>query len=369
VKIAHLVISGEVAGGQLVALQLARAARRAGHEVFFVAPEGGTFVERARRDGFSVEIVALRRSFHLRQAWKLRKILRREGADILHTHTLVGAGAPARVTARSAGVRVITHAHTTERYRRQPIARTLMLVLDNATVRLSKHVIAVSAETAAGLIRQGYPESLVTTVPNGVEIPVSNPRPPLPRDLRLEGDPAVLCVGRLCELKGQRDLLDAIARLRESHPRLRAVFAGTDPEGGAYEAFLRRRADQLGLSERVIFAGHRDDVPALLAATNMLVLPSHHEGMPMIILEAMANGRPVVATCVGGIPELIEDRVSGLLVPPGDVESLANAIARVLEDTQFAVDIAANARARATESFSAEPAAERVLALYADALA
>jgi glycosyltransferase involved in cell wall biosynthesis len=366
--IAHLVITGDVGGGQLVALQLARAARAAGHDAFFIAPAPGAFVELAQSEGFTVDIVPLRRSFHLRAAWKLRRALVRGKADILHTHTLAGSAAPARVAARSAGVNVITHAHAVERLRTQRLPRALVRLLDNATVRLTSRVIAVSNDTAQAFIRHGYPPRLVTTIPNGVAIPVDVGRRAPPADLGLDEQARiVLCVGRLSALKGQRDLIEAFASVARAEPLARLVLAGADPAPERpFELLLRRLAKHHGIGDAVVFAGHRNDVDVLLDAADVVVLPSHHEAMPMILLEAMARGRPVVATNVGGVPELVEAGVSGLLVPPGDPRALAHAVATLLQDPERARELAANGRTRAIESFSIENAAARVLAVYAD---
>jgi glycosyltransferase involved in cell wall biosynthesis len=127
---------------------------------------------------------------------------------------------------------------------------------------------------------------------------------------------------------------------------------------------LRSEAWRTGAS--VVFAGYREDVPALIEGCDVFCLPSHAEGLPLVLLEAMARGKPVVATAVGGTPELVVDGETGLLVPPGDVGALAAALGTLLRDPVRASRLGAAGRRRVLQNFSAESASERVLGLYRD---
>jgi glycosyltransferase involved in cell wall biosynthesis len=191
-------------------------------------------------------------------------------------------------------------------------------------------------------------------VPNGID----------PRDdvepVHLADGPVVLEVARLAEVKGQRHLIAALARLDAS-----GILVGEDIErGGSYEEVLRREAERLDVADRVVFAGYRSDVPAVLAGCDVFCLPSTAEGMPLSVLEAMAQGKPVVATAVGGTPELVVDGVTGLLVPPGDAEALAEALGRVLSDPELAKRMGAAGRQRVERDFAADVSTARILALY-----
>lgn len=364
-RIVHFVIGGEVAGGQIVALQLARASRDAGHHVSFVSPESGTFVDLAEASGFDVEIVPLRRSFQVRKARRLRSLLQREGADVLHTHTLAGAGIPARVAARSAGVQVVAHMHAPETYRPGP-AGWLLRQLDVRTSRLAHAVVSVSSPITELLVRQGYASTKIVTVPNGVELPdltsvVADPRPGLGI---ASGTPFVLSVGRLDESKGQLDLIDAVAVLHARGLAVTVVLVGADPHGRKYETRLRERADARGVHDRIVFAGFRADVGALLDTADAVALPSHSEGISLVLLEAMAHARPIVATAVGGTPSVVEHERSALLVPPRDPEALATALERVLTNPSLARELGGAARHRVETSFTLAQATRRVLGLY-----
>ena len=350
-KIVHLLIGGDVAGGQAVALRLARAARDRGDEVAFVAPERGPFTELAEREGFPVDVLPLRRSFQLGAAWRLARLLHRRKVDVLHTHTLAAANVLSRLAARAAGVPVVSHLHIENHFR--PATRRLLAGLDNATARLAARLVAVSEDTRRAYERQGYPGGRIEVVYNGIDLPPNG-------EFRRNEPPRIGEIARLCDVKGQRELLHALARL----PEAQLVLAGRDLEqGGAYQDALERESERLGVRERVEFGFH-DDVPALLETLDVVALPSWTEGLPIVLLEAMAHARPVVATTVGGTPELVADGETGFLVPPRDPEALTAALRRVLDDPDLGRRLGEAGRARVAERFSADEQAQRILAIY-----
>jgi glycosyltransferase involved in cell wall biosynthesis len=350
VRIVHVVLGGDVAGGQIVALRLARAAREAGHAVSLISPTDGPFVMRARSDGFDVAIVPLGGALDVASLRRLTRAVR--GADVVHTHAHFSINVLGRLAGRLAGARVLAHMHIDNAFRAGR-GRRLQVMLDNATARLCFAIVAVSDATRRSLVAQGYPPGRLVTIHNGVD-----PAQPV-EPVALAPAPAIIEVARLAPVKGQSDLLAALPQLA-AH----VVFVGKDIEtGGAYERELRAQAERLGVADRVVFAGYRDDVPALIAGAAVLCLPSHAEGLPLVVLEAMAQGRPVVATAVDGTPELVVDGETGILVRPGDVEGLARALERVLADPDEAARLGAAGRERALEQFSAEEAARKVLTL------
>jgi glycosyltransferase involved in cell wall biosynthesis len=364
-RIVHLVIGGDLGGGQAIALRLARAARDRGDHVAFVAPERGPFVELVRADGMPVHLLPLRRTYQLVQAFRLVRLLRREQADILHTHTLAAANAVGRISARLAGVPVISHLHIENPFRRA--TRPLLRRLDNATARLCAGLVAVSQDTRRAYERQGYPERRIEVVLNGVDLEAGGAAPDLRGELGIPaGAPLVGEVARLCDVKGQRELIEAIAAV----PEARLVLVGADVErDGAFEAELRSEADRLGVRDRVAFAGGRDDVGGVLGQLDVVALPSWTEGLPLVLLEAMARRRAVVATPVGGTPEVVVDGETGLIVPPRDPEALAAAISRLLADPDLRARMGEAGHRRVVQSFSAEAMCRRVLELYDEAVA
>lgn len=352
-KIVHVVIGGDVAGGQIVALQLARAARTVGHEVSFVSPSPGPFVDRLASEGFPVRIAPIGGVFDVRALAALVRTFR--GSDVVHTHGHFAVNALARVGGRLAGTRVLSHMHIQNAFR-SGRGRGVQIAIDNGTARLCFAIVAVSDATRNDIVRQGYPADRVIVVPNGVDVEAAPA-------LRLGDGPTILEVARLAEVKGQRTLIAALARLDAT-----AVLVGRDLErGGAYEDELRDEAMRFGVADRTIFAGYRADVPSLLSGCDVFCLPSSAEGMPLVILEAMAQGKPVVATAVGGTPELVVDGETGLLVPPGDVDALADALAQLLGDPGQRRRMGDAGRVRAEREFSLAASTRRVLSLYAAA--
>jgi glycosyltransferase involved in cell wall biosynthesis len=353
-KIVHVVIGGEVAGGQAIALRLARAARDRGDEVAFVAPERGRFTEQADSEGFRVHLLALERSFQVGALFRLARLLRRERADVVHTHTLAAGNVLSRVAAYFAGVPVVSHLHIENFFR--PSTRAVVARLDSWSAHLCARLLAVSEDTRAAYERQGYPRGRIEVVYNGVDLPLDGSQP--------HNDPPVVAeIARLCDVKGQRDLIRALADV----PHARLLLAGRDLErGGEYLAALEREAERAGVRARVEFAGHRDDVPELLDRVDVVALPSWTEGLPMIVLEAMAHGRPVLATPVGGTPEAVVDGETGLLVPPRDPQALASALRRLLDDAELRARLGAAGRKRVEELFSAAEMEQRVLEIYDD---
>ncbi|MFQ5599802.1 MAG: HAD-IIIA family hydrolase [Candidatus Krumholzibacteriia bacterium] len=199
----------------------------------------------------------------------------------------------------------------------------------------------------------------VRVMPNGVPVPDARAdRNGLRRKLRLpRRQPLIVHVGELEPRKGQRTTLEALARILEHRQGTadkaripNVAFIGSGPE----EFRLHDRMHELGVQANVVWVGFRSDVEPYLAAADLLVLPSHHEGVPWTILEAMAQRLPVIASSVSGIPEIVRDGHNGLLVPPRDPAALARAIERLLDEPDFAVRLASNAFDCVRESWNVE---------------
>jgi glycosyltransferase involved in cell wall biosynthesis len=353
-------VGGEVAGGQLVALQLAHALRARGDDALFLSPTSGAFAERAV--GYRVLRADVRRLHRVAGAARLARLLRRERVDVLHTHTLAAANALARMAGRLAGVPVVSHLHIENHFR--PATRAVLRTADNASARLADALVAVSEDTRRAYAQQGYPDR-IEVVHNGVELDGTAPKE-LRRELGIPRDaPLVGEIGRLCDVKGQRELIEALAQV----PRAHAVLVGRDLEqDGSYQRELERAAERVGVRDRVVFAGARDDARSLLAELDVLALPSWTEGLPLVVLEAMAERRPVVATSVGGTPEVVVDGETGVLVPPRDPNALAAALRRLLDDPELRARMGDAGFERVRERFTADAMTERVLAIYDEVL-
>ncbi len=281
--------------------------------------------------------------------------------QIIHTNSYV-PGNYARLAAAALRVPVIIdHWHGFSHFnrKRRLICRGLGRVTDLS--------LAVSQGVKDYIIEQcALDPAKVRVVPNGVDLARlrrHRPRTEVRRELGLA--PEAVAVGLVARLdhwgKGHREFFTALAALPDGYP-VEALIIG----GGRREAEMRRLAAELGLAGRVHFLGQRDDVPDLLSALDLFVLPSHSEGVSLALLEAMAAGLPVIATAVGGLPEVVTDGDNGLLVPPEDPEALATALERLLEDPALAQRLGANARRHVEENFSLERLGREINEIYTE---
>jgi L-malate glycosyltransferase len=219
------------------------------------------------------------------------------------------------------------------------------------------------------LIGEGYDAAKIVVIPNGVELSrfdrTDGDGSPF-RGLGIpDGAPVVLVVSRLNPLKGIESFLEAAALVAPEFPTVRFVIAGdTNPNERPYWSTLTSLTVRLGLTDRLIFAGLRRDVPELLSAATISVMPSLNEALSNVVLESMAAGAPVVATRVGGTPEAISDGVNGLLVPPGDPRAMASAMASLLRDQSRARRLGDAARQSIHERFSMERMVSVTAQLY-----
>jgi glycosyltransferase involved in cell wall biosynthesis len=234
--------------------------------------------------------------------------------------------------------------------------------LNRLTAPLADKVICVS-QSVADFARDtiGIPSDQLVVIPNGVDTSffVPAPSPPL-----FESDEALFgYVGRLHPVKGVNYLVAAFARVAAAHPHIRLQLVG---EGSEYAALVKQ-AQELGVASQVEFLGRRSDIADLMRNMDILVLPSLWEGMPNVALEAMACGLPLIATAVGGTPEVVVDAKTGLLVPSQDVEALAAAMAKMLQNPEWVERMGRAGRERVECSFSIQNTVQMTVDLY-DAL-
>jgi glycosyltransferase involved in cell wall biosynthesis len=368
-KVGHFVISSDVAGGQVVARELSLGAVRAGHEVVVFLPGPGSFADLLERDAIRTQQMRLGRAANAANIARIAMLTRHERLDILHTHALFAGNVAARVGGRLAGAAVVAHAHIEDRWRGSSTVSALQRRIDAGTAQLCARIIAVSSALRGELVAQGYPAARTVTIPNGI----SEPEAVTPaeatavrEELGLRADSIVLTsVARLCDVKGQLELIRATASLAERGAPVEALLVGEDLEaGGAYRRRLEAEAASLGVADRVVFAGFRGDIPTVLAASDIFVLPSTAEGMPISVIEAMAAAKPVLATAVGGVPEVVDDERTGILLPSREPAVLAEALESLIADPLRAARLGAAGRRRFEERFSAKTMVAAVLALY-----
>jgi sugar transferase (PEP-CTERM/EpsH1 system associated) len=306
--------------------------------------------------GVPAYVMHRRPGFDWQLPGRLYRVFRAEEADLVQTHHLTQL-IYAVVAARLAGARVVHVEH--EHYSLQSAkARRHLRML----TRLCDAVVAVSEEVADFLVRRaGLPRACVHVIRNGVDLQRHAPVARRPR-AALGLPPGILLghVARLDPAKDQSTLLRAFARVRRAHHGARLVIVGEGPQ----REELVRTATVLGLAEDVHFLGARHDVADLLPHFHAFVLSSVAEGLPLAVLEAMACARPVVATSVGSVPDVVKHERTGLLVRPGDVEGIANAMAALLACPAWAATLGRAARTAVEARYSFDLTLDQYRALY-----
>jgi glycosyltransferase involved in cell wall biosynthesis len=357
-RILILITLAEIGGAQTYVAQLLPALAER-FEVLVAAYGPGPLVDAARESGARyVPLRHVRRDLQpgrdLLGLLELVTLLRRERPDLLHVNSSKAA-ALGRVAALAAGprVRVFTvHGWAFKAYTGP--AGALYRWADRLLAPLTSVTICVSeTERAAGLAARTCRAERTVVIPNAIDVERA------PR-ARLHGDPPrIVTVGRLAAPKDPLTLVRALPALGGRPYSLAFVGGGRDQP--RVEEELRAH----GLTERVALLGDRDDVPALLAGADVFVLASRSEGAPLSILEAMAAGLPVVASDVGGVAELVADGETGVLVPAGEPDALARALARLLDDGALRERMGAAGRARAHARFDVAELRAAHLELYA----
>jgi starch synthase (maltosyl-transferring) len=330
--------------------------------VVSLAPPGPV-TDLLQQRGITTQSCRATHALNLAALWRLRRIMACFKPDLVHA-MLFHANLATRLVCPSAGVprtRLINEIQTVE------IERTWHLVLDQLTYPWCALEIGNSPAVVEHLVdRAAIPREHLVCIPGGAEtLEFENPAPAnrslwnIPQDAKL-----LIWVGRMDPVKRIGDLLQAMTLLPDD-TRTHLLLVGDGPERPRVESHVAAA----GLRERVHLAGFRRDVPALLAAADLFVLPSLTEGMPNALLEAMACGLPVVTCDVPGCRDLINHLADGLLVAPAQPQALARALAHLLSDSALAARLGARARAKIRREYTSSACLAKYLKLYEDLLA
>lgn len=352
--VAHVVLTLDPGGQEFLVIQLAERLQRRGWRSPVITISGGALAQDARRLG--IETFDLRKGAGFSPATlvRLARVLRAEGVDIVHTHNM----APliyGTLSARALGIPTINTRHG------RAALTTHWLIW-----RLADHVVAVSDDARREMLRHNsIAPAKVHVILNGTDVQAfATPTRDraavraslgIPVDHRLFG-----IVARLAPEKDHQTLFEAFERVAQAEGAAALLVIG----GGPLEADLRARAGSLGILERVRFLGFRQDIPDLLAALDVFVLSSTMEGVSLTLLEAMAAGLPVVATRVGGNPEVVAEGETGLLVPPRDARALSEAMLVLLRNPERAAAFGERGRERVRRQFDIEQMVDAYVALY-----
>lgn len=351
-----IVIHGlETGGAEMMVLHLARELSRAGHPVRVVSLHGDETDVAGLMRRAGVDVVALNKAGgpDPRTVLRLRAQMRDFSPAVVHTHlpVLEYVLPAARLYGRR--VRII---HTVHNLAREETRHRVLRAVNRRAFSHGVVPVALNEEVRSSICREyALPPSAVPVVGNGIDLDAF--RGPQRRGPRGAGV-RLLCVARLAPAKNHALLLRTVARLRESGRDVSLTLVGDGPLRGA----LEERARELGISQRVRFAGRRTDTPAFYRDCDLFVLLSDYEGMPMSIIEAMASGLPVVATRAGGVAELVDDGVNGALVE-ADAAAAAEAIAAICDDPALYARLSDGA-VRTSSHYSAEAMMEKYVDLY-----
>jgi len=364
--VVHAVLSLNVGGLERIVLDLIRETRRRGGRVSVVCFEhSGSLASEAGSLGATVVQLGLPPGRGRRVEASTVHALAELNPDVIHTHqskALWQVG-PA---ARAAGIPLIHTEHNDKVGKAVGWWRKVRTrVLTRLAAQYASKFCCVSADVARSVGRWGtVPASKIETVLNGIDVDRyadASSRAEVRASLGIPQDARVVgTVGRLNEVKRQDLLLRAVAALGPGYEDVRVLLVGDGPE----RANLERLAADSGLGERTVFAGYQSSPERFLPAMDVFALTSRMEGLPLALLEAWAAGLPVVATTVGGVPEVVADGETGLLVPSGDEAAVTAALRRLLSDRGAADRLAAAGRTAVRERFSLERMASEYEARY-----
>lgn len=335
--VAHIAFSLKTGGMERLLVEFARNADRQRFRLnYFCLTEAGTPAQDIEHCGWPVQTLHKREGFRWSAVTHLAREFRRNRIAVVHSHNS-GAMVYSALASRLAGVRAVIHTRHGQRFgagQRQTLVFACL-------TRLIDRVVGVSQDSAAMSIREGVSPRRVRTVWNGIDVARFRYTGPT------AGGPAVV-VARLAPEKDLDTLLRATVSIVAQDPTFRLQIVGDGP----CLPEVRRQVEQLQLTGQVQVLGERRDVPAILQAASVFVLPSKTEGISLTLLEAMASGLPVIATRVGGNPEVVQQGRTGWLVPAGDAEQLAAVLQGVRRDPAAAYRMGQAGRRRVEEHFN-----------------
>jgi glycosyltransferase involved in cell wall biosynthesis len=375
-KVLHLRSSSGFHGPERQMLQLAKHMKRESFQVEMLVlyrrtgamPLIHPLVERARNHGVEAEQLEGKAKLSPTDITYVTQRLSRGQFSLIHTHgykaNILGV-----IAAKLAGVKsvVTVHLHTETSYRLR-----LYKVIDLLALRFFHKVIAVSESLRQYLIVAGLSPKKVITVHNAIDLEIftssvsfHNNKALIENQLEIGSDQNIVSIiGRLTSQKGHRYFLESAGRVLEVFPEARFLIIGDGPLREELEGLSL----SLGIAQAVRFLGYRQDVATLMSMSDVIVMPSLREGLPYVLLEALALARPVVGTPVGGIPEVVKHGETGFLVPPKDSESLAEAVIQILRNPKEAAKLGERGRELVSREFNVETMVRKTAAVYTEVL-
>jgi glycosyltransferase involved in cell wall biosynthesis len=354
--------------------------RKRGHHLLVACPSYGPLVEIVRKEGMEARIIPIRKTYDLMAAFRLRDLILREEIQVLHTHGML-----VNIVGRIASLMVpelisISTVHLTRELAAGGRAENILQglkgkyyrVLDNLTATVNDRVIAVSESVRQDLISQGVTPEHIRVIRNGIELDHRgdsldgrNQRDRKKRELDIGNGLVVGTITRFSKQKDVHTLLHAMSNVAREYPDIRCLIVG-DGEG---RRELEDLSYRLALNGNVTFLGYREDAREILDIFDVFVLSSLWEGLPLVVLEAMAASKPVVATRVPGTAEAVVDGETGTLVPLRDSGGLAESIMRLLGDQRLSQRMGEAGKRRVERYFRVERMVDETEKLYMDLMA
>jgi len=370
IKVLQIIGGGEFGGAeQHIILLLEQFTQYSFIEAEVITFYDSLFSHKLKELGYKVTVIEEGRRFNLKQAEKLAQFFKDYQPDILHSHG-VRANFFTRIAAQKAGVKnVITTVHS---FLRNDYPNALnyliMLFLEKSTAHLNKHYIAVSKSLYEHLLRSNIPQSKLSLIYNGINltkftnlVKLAEDKIKLKEKLEIPVQAKVIgTVARLVPVKGLDYLLAGFQLALAKEKNLYLVIVGDGSERGR----LVNLAIKSGIEKNVKFVGFQNDIPAWLNLFDIYINTSLSEGQPISLLEAFALAKPAIVSQVGGIVEMVHDRLNGLFIPPQDVTKIGEAILELIRDDELARKIGENAKKTCETSYSSSVMGAKVVELY-----
>lgn len=330
----------------------------------------GLYSDLLANAGILVRPLNMDNRYNLWNVFRLARIMKEESVTIVHSQGGGRSNFFALLAAKLAKVpiKIVTVATLVERWEDTSFSRrSVYKAVDRMIEKFADKFICVSEELRQALMRgHGMTSQQVVTVHNGINISshqCNRDREEILSELNLPKDKIIISLlGRLVWMKGIDFFLEAAHELCKSHQDVHFLIVGDGPLRNE----LEQQMQQLGLSEVCTFTGFQKDIPAILKIIDILAIPSHSEGLPMVILEAMACKVPVVGTTIGGIPEMIEDGTTGFLIPPSNSAALAEKLSPLIKDETLRKDMGEAAKQRVEDFFSESKMIRETEQVYLD---
>ena len=357
-------------GGERVFMQLAEGMKAKGYGITVGCVPRGVFAKRLRELGIEVEGFNMDSKYNIRVIFQMAKFMKQKNIHIVHTQ---GGRAPffGRIAARLAKVPIVisTVAMLLSRESHSDVnrlKRTVYLLIDKLTSGYVDRFLVLSEPHREALNTDyNIERSKVIKIYNGIEFhkydAISGDGLRVRKELGIALSSSIVgVIGRLAWEKGLPFFLQAASKVTATFPEIKFLIVGDGP----LKAELEKLSNELNIRQNCIFTGFRQDIPDILSAVDMLVMSSLYEGMPMVILEAMAASKPVIATKVGGIPEMVRDGETGILVPPEDADALAGSMLTLLKNKNRARQMGLAGRRCVEDHFDVEVMVQNTEAVY-----